>query len=209
MSCLDDTQAIEFVERRLAEDEWAAVEKHIDRCVRCRQLVHGLGMGLVPAEPSTNLAAAPPDRKTRFAIDALIADRYRIVRFVARGGMGEVYEAHDLELHQSVALKTVRREIETDAAALQLFKREISLARRVTHANVCRIFDVGFHAPPGAARCAFLTMELLSGETLAERLKRSGPIPTDVARPLVEQMASALAAAHQSGVIHRDFKART
>lgn len=142
----------------------------------------------------------------------LVAQRYRIVRFLAQGGMGEVYEAEDVELRQEVALKTVSAHIGGDPAAIDRFKREIALARRVTHPNVCRIFDLGQHLlpplPDGSELppLTFLTMELLRGETLSQLLRRRGRLSTEEALPLVEQMASALDAAHRAQIVHRDFK---
>ncbi len=148
-----------------------------------------------------------------FAIGELVAGRYRIDRFIAKGGMGEVYEAFDTALGDSVALKTVRPDVAADELALERFKREIHLARQVTHRNVCRIHDLGSHPSesPVAAlyprgEILFVTMELLRGETLAERLTRLGPLSEEEALPLVRQMTSALDAAHRAGVVHRDFK---
>ncbi len=136
-----------------------------------------------------------------------LAGRFRIVRFLGQGGMGEVYEAEDLELNEQLALKTIRPEIAGDEDALARFKREIHLARRVTHGNVCRIFDLFRHQPPEPAQpINFLTMELLRGETLSARLRRTGAMPVADAIPIVRQMAAALDAAHQANVIHRDFK---
>lgn len=91
------------------------------------------------------------------------------------------------------------------------FKREIHLARKVTHPNVCRVFDVAHHRLPapgadGEQTVIFLTMELLFGETLANRLLRTGPLSLEEARPLIRQMAAGLEAAHRAGVVHRDFK---
>ncbi|HJZ85218.1 MAG TPA: tetratricopeptide repeat protein [Polyangia bacterium] len=134
-----------------------------------------------------------------------VGGRYWVIAFLARGGMGEIYEAEDLELHERVALKTVRPELARVGYSTERFKREIQLARRVTHRNVCRIFDVGFHDRDGV-KIAFLTMELLAGETLARRLSRSGRISTPEALPLVGQMALGLEAAHRVGIVHSDFK---
>lgn len=119
--------------------------------------------------------------------------------------MGEVYEAWDLELSDRVALKTVRPELAEDAVAMDRFRREIQLARKVTHGNVCRTFDLGRHEAGGRA-VTFVTMEYLDGETLAARLRREGRMSTEAALPLVEQMAAGLAAAHEAGIVHRDFK---
>ena len=140
-----------------------------------------------------------------FTPGALLAERFRIVRFLGRGGMGDVYEAEDEEVQGRVALKTVRAEIAATPGTLERFVREIHLARKVTHPNVCRIFDISHHGH-GEERVTFLTMELLSGETLEARLKRDGPLRESEALPVVRQMVEGLAAAHRAGVVHRDFK---
>ncbi len=150
------------------------------------------------------LGATPP--ATLFRPGELVSERYRIRRFIARGGMGEVYEAEDLELRQQVALKTVHPRDATHEVAIERFKREISLARKVTHANVCRIYDVGYHARPDGTSVIFLTMELLEGETLSHRIRCQGTLSPEEALPIARQMIAALAAAHAAGVIHRDFK---
>ena len=131
----------------------------------------------------------------------VLAGRFRIVRFLGQGGMGDVYEAEDQELKERVALKTVRPEIARLPGALDRFTREIQLARKVTHPNVCRIFDVSHHG-----EVTFLTMELLQGETLECRLRQAGAFSEGEALPLVRQVAEGLAAAHRLGIVHRDFK---
>jgi len=140
----------------------------------------------------------------------LLAGRFKVIRFVARGGMGEVYEAQDEELNERVAVKTARFENTQTAHEIERFRREIQLARKVTHPNVCRTFDVFRHgvAPSGGSRSQILivSMELLSGETLAQRIRDGGRFQTAAALPLVEQMCAGLGAAHRVGVIHRDFK---
>jgi tetratricopeptide (TPR) repeat protein len=142
-----------------------------------------------------------------FAPNEIVSGRYRIIGFLARGGMGEVYEADDLELKERVALKTLLPEIASDGRMIARFKQEIQLSRRIAHSNVCRVFDLARHPADGSAEATvFLTMEYLQGETLAARLDRDGRISTDAALPLLAQMAEALDAAHRAGVIHRDFK---
>jgi serine/threonine protein kinase/CheY-like chemotaxis protein/Tfp pilus assembly protein PilF len=147
---------------------------------------------------------------TVFRTGEVVAYRFRIVRYLAKGGMGELYEAEDLELHERVALKTVLSSIADDERSILLFKREVHLARQVTHANVCRIFDVFRHRPAGSSgpesEVVFLAMELLHGETLADRLARDTRLSTADVLPIVRQMAAGLAAAHRVGVVHRDFK---
>lgn len=137
--------------------------------------------------------------------ETLIAGRYRPVRFIAQGGMGEVYEAFDEELKQRVAMKVVRPDVAANPIAMERFKREISLARRVTHPNVSRIFEFGKHTDADGT-VTFLTMELLDGPTLEERIRIEGPLKPPEALPLVEQICAGLSAAHDAGVVHRDLK---
>jgi serine/threonine protein kinase/tetratricopeptide (TPR) repeat protein len=127
--------------------------------------------------------------------------------------MGEVYEAEDLVLKSRLALKTIRPEISEKPHVVERFKREILLARRVTHPNICRIHDLGFHrialgsaSPDSPPELMFLTMELLSGESLNDRLNRVQLIREREALPILEQIAAGLDAAHGAGVIHRDLK---
>jgi serine/threonine protein kinase/tetratricopeptide (TPR) repeat protein len=149
-------------------------------------------------------------RAATFNSGDVLASRFTIVRLIAKGGMGEVYEAKDLELHEHVAIKTIRLDILRQPRALERFKREVHLAKQVTHSNVCRIFDLVRHRPPGAMAESddvyFVTMELLEGETLAQRLKRTTTMTMEEALSVVSQMASALGAAHDVGILHRDFK---
>jgi len=147
-----------------------------------------------------------PSSATLFRSGDVVAERYRIRRFIARGGMGEVYEAEDLELRQPVALKTVHPRDASQEIAIERFKREIALARKVTHGNVCRIYDVGYHARQDGGSVIFLTMELLEGETLAHRIRSQGTLSAAESLPIAKQMIAALSAAHAAGVIHRDFK---
>ncbi len=139
----------------------------------------------------------------------VLADRFRVLRFIAAGGMGEVYEAEDLELHERVAIKTIRPDILTQPNAVARFKREVHLARKVTHPNVCRIYDLFRHKPEDdreIQETLFVSMEMLHGKTLSERLNQAQRIGTEEALPIVRQMAAALGAAHAVGIVHRDFK---
>ncbi|WP_321478089.1 protein kinase [uncultured Paludibaculum sp.] len=144
-----------------------------------------------------------------FVPGEIVAGRFRIERFLAEGGMGEVYAASDLELGGEVALKTIRPLLATSDEILARFKQEIQLSRQVTHANVARVYDLFLHDVDldGQRRpIVFLSMELLAGETLAERVRRGGALAPAEALSLARKLASALDAAHAAGVVHRDFK---
>ncbi len=132
--------------------------------------------------------------------------RFRVLRYIAKGGMGEVFEAEDIELGgEHVAIKTILPAIAADPDMIAQFKREIQLSRKVTHPNVCRIFDLVYDERPSGA-IAFLTMELLEGEPLSALIQQTGGLPPEQAVPLAQQMAEGLHAAHKAGVVHQDFK---
>src|SRR5262245_6756126 len=168
------------------------------------------GLGSVPQAP----AASPPKRKPsgwldasggidhgRFTPGTVIDDRYRIVGLLGRGGMGEVYRADDLRLGQTVALKFLPEEFSRDGLRVVQLHNELRLARQVTHANVCCVYDIG-----DADGHLFISMEYVDGEDLAASLKRIGRFPEDRAAAVAGQLCAGLAAAHERGVIHRDLK---
>jgi len=147
-----------------------------------------------------------PDVANRvFPIGHLVAARYTILRFVGAGGASEVYEASDGGLGVNVALKVLDPVHAQDAVQLERFRREIQSARKVTHRNVCRIFDLGVEKV-GNTKRFFLTMELLNGTSLAETPRKERRYTPDETLPIVTQIAEGLQAAHDAGVIHRDLK---
>jgi serine/threonine protein kinase len=137
----------------------------------------------------------------------VIAARFEIVRFLNRGGMGEVYEAWDRELKEHIALKTIRPEIASAPAVLERFKREVKRARGISHPNICRVYDLFNYVGESGQPIWFLTMELLRGRSLGEWLRDHGPVEPKEALELVRQMVAGLGAAHQLQIVHRDFKA--
>jgi tetratricopeptide (TPR) repeat protein len=154
----------------------------------------GTGPGAFLADRSERRTFVPNDK----------VDRFTIARLLGIGGMGEVYEVSDSEFGERLALKTLRPELAVRADAAGRFRREIQLARRITHSNVCRIYDVGYHEAEGNGRWYF-TMELLDGHTMAERL-RTGHLPLPEVIAVFRQIASGVAALHQAGIVHRDIK---
>jgi serine/threonine protein kinase/tetratricopeptide (TPR) repeat protein len=153
-------------------------------------------------EPSGEVGGELP----RLSPGEQLSGRFTIVRFIAQGGMGAVYEATDVMVRTKVALKVLEGRISTDASAIERFRRELLLARRVSHPNVCRVYELYQATTTTGRPVHFFTMEFLEGETLAARISRTGRMTKEVALPLVQQMCQGLQAAHAEGVIHRDFK---
>ena len=133
----------------------------------------------------------------------ILANRFEILQFLNRGGMGEVYSAKDRELREKVALKTIHPAIANSPEVIDRFKQEVRQTRSIAHPNVCRVYDLFCHETPDGISVWFLTMELLEGRPLAET---SEPLRMKRALPLIREMVSALSAAHNKGIVHRDFK---
>ena len=138
---------------------------------------------------------------SRFVPGTILAERYRIVGLLGKGGMGEVYRADDLKLSQPVALKFLSRYLSEDVDAVKRLYSEVRIARQVSHPNVCRVYDIG--EMDGQL---FLSMEFIKGEELASLLRRIGRLPADKAVEIARQVCAGLAAAHNRGVLHRDLK---
>jgi serine/threonine protein kinase len=201
-ACLNDDEVVLFAEGTLSGSRLARLESHLDSCSTCQHLINAVARALDTVRESSALGGY----SSLFTPGSVIANRYRIDRFLARGGMGEVYEAFDQELGERVALKTVVSTACDSPRAERKLKGEVQLARRISHPNVCRIYDLGVHEPSGSRpRVRFLTMEFIDGESLGRRLK-AGPLPIAEASAIARQLLAGLAAAHEAGVLHRDFK---
>ena len=146
---------------------------------------------------TTGSGTAPMDETP--PVEAL-GGRYVIMSLLGSGGMGCVYLARDRELDELVALKMLRRELVASSEMLARFRLEVKLARRVTHRNVARTFDIGDHRDE-----KFLTMEYVEGESLTSRLARGGALPPAEVQRIGGQLCDGLGAAHAAGVIHRDL----
>jgi TolB-like protein/Tfp pilus assembly protein PilF len=140
-----------------------------------------------------------------FRVGAVLAERWEIVGLLGRGGMGEVYHALDHELEEHVALKTLRDGDSHSGPALDRFRAEIRLARKIGHPNICKVYDLFTLESEGRKQIRFVTMELLSGETLASRLEK-GPLPPTEALRIAREIIGGLDAAHRKGIVHSDLK---
>ena len=193
------------------------LSKHVRFCSSCgRPASNTDELATLDFDPSTS--PLPPRSKSssssrpsssaeystsegRFLPGRLVASRYRIIALLGKGGMGEVYRADDLTLGQAVAMKFLPDDAGRDEALLERFRNEVRMARRVSHPNVCRVYDVG-----EVEGQTFFTMEYVDGEDLASLLRRIGRLPPDKALDIARHLCAGLAAAHTKGVLHRDLK---
>ena len=141
-----------------------------------------------------------------------VARRFTVIRRIARGAMGEVYQVQDERLRQAVALKAIRPELIGDADAAERFRREVLVTRNIGHPCLCKVFDLVEHQINGRAGVPdgtivpCLTMQLLEGESLEQWLSGRRPISPAEALPLITQIGDALQTLHDAGVVHRDLK---
>src|ERR1700675_2222957 len=126
---------------------------------------------------------------------------YEVVAAIGEGGMGEVYPAHDTKLGRDVAIKVLPEAFAHDPERLSRFQREAKLLASLNHPNIATI-----HGLEDSNGTSYLVMELVPGETLAQRIKRDGAVPVEEALTIGKQIAEALEAAHEKGIIHRDLK---
>jgi tetratricopeptide (TPR) repeat protein/tRNA A-37 threonylcarbamoyl transferase component Bud32 len=204
-SLLEEALAISVVEReaflsRISSED-LEVGREVSSLLRCHERA-----GTFLEAPLAGACLAEGESPV-FAAGETVAGRFQIVEMRDRGGMGQVYEALDLELKERVALKTIRPELACDEKVVDRFRREVHLARKVTHRNVCRIHDVFLEGREGSVDILFLTMELLPGENLARYLERKERLDWREAVPILTQILSGLEAAFAAGVVHRDLKA--
>jgi len=162
-------------------------------CRKCGTRFGGPGQ----ASFTKTLLAAPDD----LARGAVFAGRYEIVEELGAGGMGRVYRARDTKLNEEVALKLIKPELASERTAVERFHNEIRIARKITHKNVCRTYDLHEEGDR-----LFLTMEYVPGEDLKSLVRRKGRLAVDEALSIAGQVCEGLAEAHRLGVVHRDLK---
>jgi serine/threonine protein kinase/Flp pilus assembly protein TadD len=148
---------------------------------------------------------APSNEAPQLEAGELLANRFRVVRFLGKGGVGEVYEARDEDVGETIALKLVLAAHQDSPEVSARLRREVQLARRVAHPNVCRLFDLNRHVFAwGDGK--FITMELLHGVTLAKLMDDHGTFTPEECLPYLRQILGGLQAVHDLGIVHRDLK---
>ncbi len=167
-------------------------------CPTCQARYQG---GSFCARDGAPLVAEPNQPKQEL-VGEVLAERYRIVRLIGQGGMGQVYEAQHVNINRRFALKLLRPEILTDAEAVARFRQEAWSASSIGHDNIIQIDDFAT-LPDGKV---YLAMEFLQGMSLSERLKQKPPLDVNEALTIIRQVASGLGAAHEKGIVHRDLK---
>ncbi|HTU45215.1 MAG TPA: protein kinase [Bryobacteraceae bacterium] len=209
----------------MTAERWPVVRELFEKCVECPPEHRKALLGSAEGEPGVIqevltllrchdemgqdfLRAAHGGAGHATAVLAtgeLIAGRFETRRLIGQGGMGEVYEAYDRQLDELVALKVLQPSLQHDSAATARLVRELQLARRISHVNVCRVFDL-LHHQSRSGELLVLTMELIEGETLDQKIAREGPFAMAEAADVARQILMGLSAAHKAGVIHRDLK---
>jgi tRNA A-37 threonylcarbamoyl transferase component Bud32 len=164
----------------------------LEECPRCGSC-YDSGVGRCSQDGTRLLPSAAP---------RVLAGRYRLDRWLGRGGMGTVYSALDTALERQVALKLIRDDLLSSADAAERFRREARAAAAVTHPNLVTLYD--FSVDSGGR--AFLVMELLSGATLRQHVRQHGKLAAEAVLDIVRGVCSGLAVAHERGLIHRDLK---
>jgi serine/threonine protein kinase len=178
----------------------------------CRSLA-----GVGPNEPDKahvplSRVRAPSSSTGQLSPETIIADRYRIVSWLAKGGMGAVYEAEDLTVCRHVALKILRPELAANPASFNSLNDGLTTFKQVAtqrlYQNICWVNEIGRQELPAEPnrQIIYLTMELLGGETLTQLIDRVGMLPRERALPIVRDIACGLDDAHRVGQIHGDLK---
>jgi serine/threonine protein kinase len=189
--CPDEESLWHYAEGKLVGNGLEAVRAHLQNCSICRAGIASFG-----TSSSAPVESSPPSEAPPFdAMPRELDGRYHLEEELGRGASATVYGAMDTRLGEKVALKVFRSGLGEKVA------QELLIARRVSHPNVCRVYDAGV-----VSGAAYLSMELVSGETLAVRMAKHGNAPDADADTLLRAILSGLSAAHDAGVIHRDLK---
>ena len=199
-ACPSADDLLGFCDGSLPAPRAVAVQHHLDLCPACLDIATLAVNDWEPRQPAPWLDVA-----SNFHPGDCVDDRYEIVRFLASGGMGEVYEALDRRRAERVALKAVLAATCDNRELLRSFRREARLARRVRHPNVCHVRRAPSPDVITRPLVPYFVMELIDGDTLHERLCR-GPLPFREALHIAHQVLLGIQAIHRAGVLHLDIK---
>jgi len=203
--CPSEHEILKLVRGELDSERLDELLVHTDSCEGCALVVAESGLAIA-VEAGDTVAPVRSSAGGFFAPGQLIASRYRIHARIGRGGMGEVYSAIDEELGERIALKIIASQLSSDPVFVEHFKRELRLARKVSHPNVCKTLEFGRHeVAPGSSQC-FFTMQFIDGVTLRRRLIRGEPFELHEALAIVRDLALGLHAIHEQKIVHRDIK---
>jgi serine/threonine protein kinase/predicted Zn-dependent protease len=170
--------------------------ENLDDTLYCGKCATPLPVEEISA-PTETLEAA----KEELTTGSTFARRYQIIEELGKGGMGKVYKAQDTEIKDKVALKLLKPEIAADKKTIERFQNELRFARKISHRNVCRMYDL--NKEEGTY---YITMEYVPGEDLKNSIIRMGPLSAGKAIFIAKQVCEGLAEAHELGVVHRDLK---
>ncbi len=185
-------------ELRRSVEELLALDEQAGSFLRTPLLPEGNDSSPKPEASGSAFSSLPAGR--------VLVGRFTLNRFLARGGMGEVYEAWDQDLQERVAIKIIRPDLAASAEVIERFRREVRQARAISHPNVCRVHELFCDEGSTARKVWFFSMEFLDGHTLSEHIRHYGAFAPDRAGELVRQILHGLIAAHAVGAIHRDLK---
>jgi len=144
----------------------------------------------------TETIEAPKEELTR---GTTFAGRYEIIEELGKGGMGRVYRVEDIKTKEEIALKLIKPEFATDKKTIERFRNELTSARKITHKNVCRMYDLGEEKG-----LHFITMEYISGQDLKGLIRQTGQLTLGKTISIAKQICDGLTEAHDLGVVHRD-----
>jgi serine/threonine protein kinase/tetratricopeptide (TPR) repeat protein len=164
----------------------------------CKECATPLPPSEEPQVSVTETLETPTEELTR---GTTFANRYEIIEELGKGGMGKVYRVEDKKIKEEVALKLIKPEISSDKKTIERFSNELKMARKISHRNVCRMYDLGEEKGTH-----FITMEYVPGEDLKGSIRRMGPLTAGKTLFIAKQVCEGLAEAHSLGVIHRDLK---
>lgn len=188
-------------ETRVIEDETRVVENETQMIAEASDGDQTQAIDARGWSKAFTTSDAKAYQSVSLAVGSVLGGRYEILKTLGEGGMGAVFKAHDKEVDRIVALKVIRQELAGSTDILKRFRQELVLARQITHRNVVRIYDLGV-----ADGVRFISMEYIEGQELGDLLESRGKLPPKEAAEVMLQVCYGLAAAHATGVVHRDLK---